>query len=153
MRVVLVAAAALLLQVSPLVAQTPDDPGRRWGAVPAFFPVGGELSLISGDPTKAVLLEAFLRMPDGYRISPYTLPHDEHLQVVQGTLLVGVGPVPDPRRTATLQPGDTATAPAGAPHYFIARGRTIIRTRVMGPYDMKYVNPKETPGQPFPAGY
>jgi hypothetical protein len=40
----------------------------------------------------------------------------------------------DPDHTIRAEVGDTGTAPAGAHHYTIAKGRTHVRVTFMGPY-------------------
>lgn len=35
--------------------------------------------------------------------------------------------------------------PAGMPHYAMADGETIVQINGVGPFDVKYVNPKDDP--------
>jgi quercetin dioxygenase-like cupin family protein len=59
-------------------------------------------------------------MPDGYRIPPHFHPADEHVEVKQGTFLVGMGDKLDLEKTRPLAVGDTGTAPAGMHHFSAA---------------------------------
>ena len=86
-----------------------------------------------------------LIMPDGYRMPPHSHPVDEHVEVLEGALLVGIGDKLDVRRTMRAEVGDTGTAPAGARHYTIARGTTRVRVTFMGPYTITYVNAWQAP--------
>lgn len=154
MRSLTVIATCLLLVTTSLSAQSKaPESAVQWGAVPSFLPPGGMLALLSGDPNKPGMFTALLSMPNGYKISPYFLRSDEHVEVKQGVLLVGVGDKLDLKKTRAMAVGDTATAPAGAPHYLAAQGATIISVTTMGPYVITYVNPMDQPGRPFPFGY
>ena len=59
-------------------------------------------------------------MPDGYLMPPHSHPSDELVEVVSGTLLVGMGDRTDVRNTQAVGVGDSGTAPAGMHHYTIA---------------------------------
>jgi quercetin dioxygenase-like cupin family protein len=111
------------------------------------------MAVLSGDPFKPVVLEALLSLPDGYRLPPHFHPTDEHVEVRQGTFLVGMGDRLDLKTTVAMSAGDTATAPAGMHHYAAARGATIVAVTIMGPYVITYVNPRDEPWGVFPNGY
>jgi mannose-6-phosphate isomerase-like protein (cupin superfamily) len=109
--------------------------------------------VLSGDPFKPVVLRVLISMPDGYRMPPHFHATDEHVEVRQGTFLVGMGDKLDVRKTLALTVGDTATAPAGMHHYFVTKGATIVSVTIMGPYVLTYVYPKDEPWGVFPYGY
>jgi mannose-6-phosphate isomerase-like protein (cupin superfamily) len=111
------------------------------------------MAVLSGDPFKPVVLKVLISMPDGYRMPPHFHATDEHVEVRQGTFLVGMGDKLDPKKTMPMAVGDTATAPAGMHHYAVARGATIVSVTIMGPYIMTYVHPKDEPWGVFPYGY
>jgi quercetin dioxygenase-like cupin family protein len=93
-------------------------------------------------------------MPNGYRIPPHFHPGYEHVEVREGTLLVGTGDVVDPKRTQALVAGDSATAPAGMHHFSIARGRTLVSATFIGPYTITYLRAEDAPRpRNFPFGY
>ena len=48
---------------------------------------------------------------DGYLIPPHFHPGYEHVKVVEGALLIGVGDQLDPKRIRVLAVGDTAYRP------------------------------------------
>ena len=48
----------------------------------------------------------------------------------------------DLKKTRPLAVGDSGTAPGGMHYYAAARGPTIIRVTMMGPYVISYVNPE-----------
>jgi quercetin dioxygenase-like cupin family protein len=145
-------AAALLLLSASLPAQGPaDTTALRWIPAPALLLPGARLAVVSGDPAGPVRTTVELELPDGYRMPPQFHPVDEFVEVLSGTLLVGIGDRLDPRRVQALGMGDTATAPAGVHHFTVARGPTRVRVTFLGPYIITYVNAYEAPrGASFP---
>ena len=96
--------------------------------------------------------EAFSRFlgQAGYRVPPSY----EHVEVRQGTLLIGMGDRLDVKKTLALAAGDSATAPAGMHHYSIAKGPTVLSVTFMGPYTITYLHAEEAPRpRTFPFGY
>jgi mannose-6-phosphate isomerase-like protein (cupin superfamily) len=153
-RIAGVALIVLLLAATGLPAQgSPAVPAVRWVPAPALFPRGAEMAVLSGDPFKPVVLKVLISMPDGYRMPPHFHATDEHVEVRQGTFLVGMGDKLDVKRTTPLTVGDTATAPAGMHHYFVTKGATIVSVAIMGPYILTYVHPQDEPWGVFPYGY
>jgi quercetin dioxygenase-like cupin family protein len=122
--------------------------------VPPVLPPGALIAVVSGDPTQAGEFTLMVTMPDGYRIPPHSHPSHEHVEIKEGSLLVGVGERLDPKMTQSLAAGDSATAPAGMNHFSIAKGRTLLLATFMGPYTITYVREEDAP-QPrsFPFGY
>lgn len=144
--------------VGPVLAQQEpvNSASLRWTAA-AVLPPGALLAVVSGDPASAGVATIRLSMPDGYVIPPHFHPSYEHVEILEGTLLAGMGDVPDPKQTFALSVGDTATAPAGMHHYSIARGRTVISATFVGPYTITYIRAEDAPGaaraKTFPLGY
>jgi quercetin dioxygenase-like cupin family protein len=147
--------AAVCFTGSTLAAQSasPKEPELRWGPVPGLFPRGAQLALVSGDPFKAVPLTVLLSLPDGYKMPPHFHRADEHVEVRQGTILVGMGDKFDVGKTKRMEVGDTGTAPAGTHHFAMAKGATIVAVTMMGPYVTTYVRPADEPWSVFPYGY
>jgi quercetin dioxygenase-like cupin family protein len=150
-----VALIVLLLAASSVAAQGSSlaEQAVQWMPAPALFPRGAQIAVLSGDPFKPVVLKTLISMPDGYRMPPHFHATDEHIEVRQGTFLVGMGDKLDAKKTIPLAVGDTATAPAGMHHYSVAKGATIVAVTIMGPYIMTYVHPKDEPWGVFPYGY
>jgi hypothetical protein len=165
----LLAAAALLAagaacadrNATPLQAQTADrtasaasakgasprEGGVDWGPAPAVFPAGAEMALLQGDPSVAgEIFTVRLRFPNGYVLPAHWHPTDEHVTVIEGTLLLGMGDHFD--RDAFLPPlraGGFVTAPARMNHFVMARGRTVVQVHAMGPFALTYANPADDP--------
>lgn len=154
-RISLVALSVLLLAAASLAAQDSSAPAQavQWVPAPALFPRGAQIAVLSGDPFKPVVLRVLVSMPDGYRMPPHFHATDEHVEVRQGSFLVGMGDKLDVKKTIALTKGDTATAPAGMHHYFVTKGATIVSVAIMGPYVLTYVHPKDEPWGVFPYGY
>ena len=127
--------------------RSPSDAGLRWGPAPAVFPPGAEIAVLEGDPTSTALFTVRLRFPNGYRIPPHTHPTDEHVTVIRGTLLVGMGETFDPNAMQALEVGAFVTAPANHAHYAAARGPTVVQVHALGPFALTYVNPSDAPSQ------
>jgi quercetin dioxygenase-like cupin family protein len=150
----LVAASLWLLQAAGAMAQASADPAALRWSVPPVLPPGALMAVVSGDPTGPGESTLQISMPNGYRIPPHSHPSYEHVEVREGTLLVGMGDKLDPKRTQALAAGDSGTAPAGMHHFSIAKGRTVLSVTFIGPYTITYVRAEEAPRpRVFPFGY
>jgi quercetin dioxygenase-like cupin family protein len=131
-----------------------DSATLRWSN-PTTLPLGALAAVASGDPTGPGESTFLLSMPNGYRVPPHFHPSYEHLEVREGTLLVGMGDELDPKQTRALVAGDSATAPPGMHHFWIARGRrTVMSVTFMGPYTITYLRAEGAPRpRVFPWGY
>jgi hypothetical protein len=151
----LVSSTALLLGTADLAAQgvaaaTP----LKWTTAPSLLPSGALIAVVSGDPTGPGQSTIQLSMPDGYKMPPHFHPTDEHVEVKQGSLLIGLGDRFDVRKTIALAVGDTGTAPGGMHHFSVAKGTTVVAVSFVGPYTITYVDAHEAPrGRGFPYGY
>jgi quercetin dioxygenase-like cupin family protein len=148
--------AALLLSVpgGGAVAQTAANPAALKWFAPPLLPPGALIAVVRGDPTGPGESTLQLAMPNGYRIPPHYHPSYEHVEVREGTLLVGMGDRLDPKQTRPLGAGDSATAPAGMHHFSIAKGRTVLSVTFQGPYTITYLRAEDAPRpRVFPLGY
>lgn len=140
-RLILAALAALAL---PIVAHA-QGAVITWGPAPAVFPAGAKMAVLQGDPSQNALFTVRLDLPDGYRLPPHFHPTDEHVTVITGTFLVGMGDSLDLSKTMALPAGAFITAGANQHHYAVARGHTIVQVHAMGPFALTYVNQKDVP--------
>jgi quercetin dioxygenase-like cupin family protein len=151
---VLIAASLWLLLAPGAMAQASAEPARLHWSVPPVLPPGALIAVVSGDPTGPGESTLQLSMPNGYRIPPHSHPSYEHVEVREGTLLVGMGDRLDPKQTRALAAGDSATAPAGMHHFSITKGRTVLLVTFMGPYTITYLRAEDAPQRRvFPFGY
>jgi len=94
---------------------------------------GSESAVIQGDPTKPGIYVLRYKFPDGFAIAPHVHTQSENVDVLQGTLLVGIGDAVQPYAMHAMIAGSFFSIPARTAHYAKARGETIIDVRAMGP--------------------
>lgn len=121
-----------------------------WGPAPAVFEPGAQMAVLQGDPSQGGPFTVRLRFPDGYKVAPHTHPTDEHVAVIEGNLMVGMGGTFDEAATTTLKTGGTVNLPAQHPHYVKAVGWTTVQIEAVGPFALTYVNPSDMPKAPTP---
>ena len=128
-------------------AAAPTPPQAvKWSPAPPVFEPGAQIAVMQGDPSKAG--EEFtvrLRFPNGYKVKPHTHPTTEHVTVLAGTFLVGMGSTFDRTKMVALEPGGFVSAPAEHAHYAAARGETVVQIHAIGPFALTYVNASDTP--------
>src|SRR5437879_13049052 len=95
------AVAALAAWFLPTAAHA-QAPALAWGPAPAVFPAGAKLAVLQGDPSKDALYPVRLDMPSGYKIPPHFHPTVEHVTVISGTFLVGMGDSLDAAHTTAF---------------------------------------------------
>jgi quercetin dioxygenase-like cupin family protein len=122
------------------------DDQLNWGPAPAIFPRGAQFAVVQGDPSAAgAIFTVRLRFPNGYILPPHRHPTDEHVTVLRGTFLVGLGE--DFSRTALVPLKELGfiTAPANMAHFASARGFTEVQVHAIGPFQLTYVHPEDDP--------
>ncbi len=127
----------------PVTIALPDQ--MTWGPAPAVLPVGAKLAVLEGDPTKSGAFTMRLLMPDGYQIPPHFHPATEHVTVISGALMVGMGEKFDESQMKTLPAGTFGLIPAGMHHYAKAKGETVLQLHGIGPWRLIYVNKADDP--------
>lgn len=127
---------------APSASKAPD---LQWGPAPPVFPAGAQMAVLQGNPAGTAMFAVRLRFPSGYKIAPHTHPTDEHVTVIKGNFLVGMGSTVDRKSMLTLHAGGFVTAPANHAHYAVTEGQTEVQVHAMGPFAMTYVNPADDP--------
>ena len=151
---VLIAASVWVVAAPSAMAQSSSDAAALQWSNPTILPLGALAAIVSGDPNGPGESTLQLSMPNGYRVPPHFHPSYELVQVWKGTLLVGMGDTLDPKRTRALAAGDSATAPAGMHHFWIASGRTVVSLTFIGPFTITYLRAEDAPRRGlFPFGY
>jgi quercetin dioxygenase-like cupin family protein len=117
----------------------------KWGPGPPSLPPGAQAAVLDGDPGKSGLFVIRVKFPDGYQVPPHSHPTDEHVTVVAGALMAGLGNKVNQTEMHTLKAGGYAKMPAGTNHYVRAAGETVVQITAMGPFDVKYVNAGDDP--------
>ena len=127
----------------PVTIALPDQ--LTWGSAPAVLPAGAKLAVLEGDPTKSGAYTMRLLMPDGYQIPPHFHPATEHVTVISGALMVGMGEKFDESQMKTLPAGTFGMIPAGMHHFAKAQGETVLQLHGIGPWRLTYVNKADDP--------
>lgn len=135
----------------PMSVSAQKTPALKWGPAPPFFPAGARFVVLQGDPSQAGVYTVRLEMPPGYTIRPHTHPTDEHVTVVSGSLMLGMGDSVSVASATTLTAGGFITAGAGMHHWARARGRTVVQVHGQGPFAIDYINPKDDPRNAKPT--
>jgi quercetin dioxygenase-like cupin family protein len=118
----------------------------NWGPAPAVFPPGAQFAVVQGDPSVAgAIFTVRLRFPNGYILPPHTHPTDEHVTVLRGTFLVGLGENFSKDALQALKEDGFITAPANMAHFASARGITEVQVHAIGPFQLTYVHPEDDP--------
>jgi quercetin dioxygenase-like cupin family protein len=129
--------------LSSPVSVSPSD--VQWGPGPKSLPPGAQLAVLEGDLTKAEPYVFRLKFPDGYSVPPHTHPVREHITVLAGTLMMGMGKQVNKEATRPLPPGSLFILPVGDTHYVWTKGETIVQLHGVGPWGITYVNPQDDP--------
>lgn len=115
----------------------------QWGDLKAegFLP-GAKIAVIHGDPSGKGDYTVRLQFPDGYRFPVHYHPNAEHLTVLSGSFVLGMGPAVNAANEKTYAPGDFLYIPAKHPHSGGAKGPTVIQLHGMGPFTIMLGSPK-----------
>ena len=122
-----------------------------WGDPPPVLEKGSSFALVSGDPGKPGLYCVRLKMPAGYRINPHWHPTDEHVTVISGSFMLGMGEKFDEKVMTELPAGGYGLLPAEMRHYAMAKTDCIVQVHGTGPFTLTYVNPSDDPSKRAPA--
>lgn len=145
MRPLFIAIAAVAVLPHLAHAQVPSAAAVKFGPGPDFLPKAVEFALIQGDPSKPGVYTIRLRFPTNFRFPAHWHPTDEHVTVLQGTFLVGMGDSIDVAKALTLTAGGFITAPANGHHYAMTRGVTVVQVSGEGPFAITYVKDSDDP--------
>jgi quercetin dioxygenase-like cupin family protein len=143
-----VGAAGILIAASPRAAEphhtvVPAD-AVEWGQAPPSLPPGARAAILLGNPAKEGPFVLRLKFPAGFVVPPHRHSKDELVTVISGRFAVAAGEKLD-RSAKPLAAGSFVHLPAGMPHYAWADGETIVQINGVGPFDVKYVDPKDDP--------
>lgn len=133
---------------SPGLALTPANSVAQaftWTKAPAAYPAGAEITVIEGDTSKVGPFTLRLRFPDGYAIAPHSHPFDEHVTVIQGTFVIGMGRSALRESAQEMPAGSIVIIPSRTEHYLFMKGVTIVQAHGIGPAALNYVNAADDP--------
>lgn len=117
----------------------------KWGPVTPRLPAGAEMAVMSGDPSKSGSVSVRLKFPANYKIPPHFHPTDEHVTVISGSLMFGLGDNIDAKATQTVEAGGYFVAPKDMRHYVVTTTGAVVQVDLMGPFQITYENPADDP--------
>lgn len=110
-------------------------------STPGFDP-GVKIAVLHGNPGAKGDYTLRLRFPAGYRFPVHWHPGGEHLTVVSGRFMLGMGGTADWNNAHNYGPGDFLYIPARHPHFGGARGVTVIQLHGEGPFQLILGSPR-----------
>ncbi|MDQ2915065.1 MAG: cupin domain-containing protein [Chloroflexota bacterium] len=134
--------------VAPGMAYTPANSVPQafvWSKAPAAYPAGAEIQVLEGDLTKPVPFTLRFRFPDGYALPPHQHPIEEHVTVLQGSFVIGMGTSGNRETAIEMPAGSFILIPSLTKHYVFAKGVTIVQVHGVGPTGIAYDNPADDP--------
>jgi len=120
----------------------------QWGPAPAVLPAGAKLAVLEGNPMQPGPYTMRLNMPAGYKIPPHHHHAREHVTVISGEFLVGLGDKFEEAKMNSFSPGAYAYLEPTVHHYAMAKSDTVIQLHGQGPWQIIYVNPADNPQKP-----
>jgi hypothetical protein len=106
------------------------------------FPTGVRMAVLHGDPN-AESGDYTLRLafPDGYKFPAHWHPMSEHLTVLEGTLLLGMGDKVEEAKLQSFPVGTFVYIPGKMSHFGGAKGATVIQLHGMAPFKIELSKP------------
>jgi quercetin dioxygenase-like cupin family protein len=117
----------------------------KWGPSPPALPPGAEMAVMAGDPAGKGFVSLRAKLPAGYTIKPHTHPTDEHVTILSGTAVFGMGDRIDPATETAVGAGGYVIARAGMHHYMVSKTATVVQVDLEGPFEITYINPADDP--------
>jgi hypothetical protein len=117
----------------------------KWEKAPSSLPEGAMIAVMEGNPTKEGPFVFRLKLPDGYRVPPHTHPKTERVTVISGTFNIGMGEKFDQNSTTAMPAGTYGYWQAGMAHFVWSKGETVLQFHGMGPWSIKYIDPRDDP--------
>jgi quercetin dioxygenase-like cupin family protein len=119
----------------------------QWVDAPPSLPSGARMAVLRGDPTQEGVFTIRFKAPDGYRIAPHWHPAFEHVTVISGTFLIGMGEKFEEGKLQAIPAGGFGYMAPGMRHFAGTRGETVVQVHAMGPWQLYYVNSADDPRQ------
>jgi quercetin dioxygenase-like cupin family protein len=144
-----VGAAGILIAASPRAAEphhtvVPAD-AVEWGQAPPSLPPGARAAILLGNPAKEGPFVLRLKFPAGFVVPPHRHSKDELVTVISGRFAVAAGEKLDRAASKPLPAASFVHLPAGMAHYAWVDGEAVVQINGTGPFDVKYVDPKDDP--------
>ncbi len=116
-----------------------------WGPAPPSLPPGARAARLLGSPAEEGPFVLRLKFPAGFVVPPHMHSKDEFIVVLSGNLTIESGEKVDRAALNGLPAGTFFHLPSGTAHYLFAETESVVQLNGMGPFDVKYVDPKDDP--------
>ena len=84
-----------------------------------------------------------LKVQPGFELGPHTHPITEHMTVLSGNFLVGLGETLDREAATAYGPGSYVAIAAAVPAYMWAEEETVVQVHGVGPLTTEFITPPE----------
>jgi hypothetical protein len=115
----------------------------KWNDTPAL--PGAKLAVIEGPLNEAKPFILRIKFPADYKIPPHFHSAIEHVTVISGEFIMGLGEKFEQGKGTALKPGDVGIMQAKTPHYAYAKQATEVQVHGIGPWTLTFVNPNDDP--------
>jgi quercetin dioxygenase-like cupin family protein len=117
----------------------------EWGPAPPSLPVGAQAARLLGSPAEEGPFVLRLKFPAGFIVPPHMHSKDEFIVILSGNLTIESGEKVDQAALKGLPAGSFFHLPSGMPHYLFAETESVVQLNGIGPFDVKYIDPKDDP--------
>lgn len=115
----------------------------KWNDTPTL--PGAKLAVIEGPLNEAKPFIMRIKFPANYKIAPHFHSAIEHVTVISGEFVMGLGEKFQQGKGTALSPGDVGIMQPKTPHYAYTTKATEIQVHGVGPWTLTYVNPDDDP--------
>lgn len=150
--VAVLAAAAVVMTGAASTGQAHEPhhtvvPGDAiaWGPAPPSLPPGAQAARLLGSPAEEGPFVLRLKFPAGFIVPPHMHSKDEFIVVLSGDLVINSGEKVDQAALKGLPAGTFFHLPSGMAHYLFAETESVVQLNGMGPFDVRYIDPKDDP--------
>jgi quercetin dioxygenase-like cupin family protein len=107
---------------------------------------GGQMAILTGDPTKAETVVMRFKFPANRRQPPHSHPHAEIVTVLSGSVGYGEGGKFDTSKGEIGKAGTFAVVPANQAHFvWTGDEEAVVQVQFVGPFGINYINPADDP--------
>lgn len=107
---------------------------------------GAEMAVVYGDlDKKGGLYVIRLRCKGEVKVPPHWHVTDEHITVLEGSILIGHGEQFDASKLREMKAGAHAIMPAEVRHFSLSKADNVIELFGEAPFVVNFVNPEDDP--------